>query len=50
MVLVLNRGKSPFIQHVKESEWDKVIKVFSAMCEAYGQSPTDMFKQTAISR
>lgn len=44
------RGRSPFIQHVKESEWDKVIKVFSAMCEAYGQSPTDMFKQTAISR
>ena len=44
------RGKPPFIQHVKESEWDKVIKVFSAMCEAYGQSPTDMFKQTAISR
>ena len=44
------RGKSPFIQHVKESEWDQVIKVFSAMCEAYGQSPTDMFKQTAISR
>lgn len=44
------RGKSPFIQHVKESEWDKVIKVFSAMCEAYGQSPTDMFKQTAISK
>lgn len=44
------RGKSPFIQHVKESEWDKVIKVFSAMCEAYGQSPTDMFKQTVMSR
>lgn len=44
------RGKSPFIQHVKESEWDKVIKVFSAMCEAYGQSPTDMFKQTDMSR
>ena len=44
------RGKSPFIQHVKEGEWDKVIKVFSAMCEAYGQSPTDMFKQTAMSR
>ncbi len=44
------RGKSPFIQHVKESEWDKVIKTFSAMCEAYGQSPTDMFKQTVISR
>ena len=43
------RGKSPFIQHVKESEWDKVIKVFSAMGEAYEQSPTDMFKQTAIS-
>lgn len=44
------RGKSPFIQHVREDEWDKVLKTFSAMCEAYGQSPTDMFKQTAISR
>ena len=44
------RGKSPFIQHAKASEWDKVIKVFSAMCEAYGQSPTDMFKQTTILR
>lgn len=44
------RGSSPFIQHVKEDEWDKVIKVFSAMCEAYGQSPTDMFAQTVIER
>ena len=42
------RGSSPFIQHVKEEEWDKVIKVFSAMCEAYGQSPTDMFAQTVM--
>ena len=50
VISLKQRGKSPFIQHVKESEWDKVIKTFSAMCEAYGQSPTDMFKQTAISR
>ena len=35
-----------FIQWVEESEWDNVIKTFCAMCEAYNQSPTEMFQQT----
>ncbi len=38
-------GKKPHIQHVKESEWPNVIKSFCAMCEAYEQSPTEMFQQ-----
>lgn len=40
------RGKSPFIQHIKESEWNKVLKVFSALCETNGLSPSDMLKET----
>lgn len=44
---VKNRGKKPFIQWVQEHEWDKVVKVFSAMCEARNLSPTDMLQQTA---
>lgn len=47
-ICLKQRGMSPYIQHVKEKEWDKVIKVFSAMCEAYGQSPTEMIKQSQI--
>lgn len=39
------RGKSPFIQHIKESEWNKVLKVFSALCETNGFSPSDMLKE-----
>lgn len=42
------RGKSPYIQHIKENEWDKVIKTFSALCEAYGYSPTDMIRETVM--
>ena len=38
-------GNKPYIQHIKENEWDKVIKSFCAMCEAYGQSPSEMFQQ-----
>lgn len=48
-ICLKQRGKSPFIQHVREDEWDKVLKTFSAMCEAYGQSPTDMIKRTVMS-
>ena len=44
---VKQRGKKPFIQWIKEHEWDKVVKVFSAMCEARHLSPTDMLQQTA---
>ena len=40
------RGKTPYIQWIEEHEWNKVIKTFCAMCEAYGQSPTKMFQQT----
>lgn len=39
-------GGQPYVQWIKESEWDKVIQTFSAMCEAYEQSPTEMFQQT----
>lgn len=41
-----NGGKKPYIANVKEEEWDKVLKSFSAMCKAYGQSPANMFQQT----
>lgn len=43
---VKNRGKKPFLQWIQEDEWDKVLKVFCAMCEARNLSPTDMFQQT----
>lgn len=39
------RGNQPYIQHIKQDEWKFVIMTFSAMCEAYGQSPSDMFQQ-----
>lgn len=44
---VKKRGKKPFLQWIQEHEWDKVMKVFCAMCEARNLSPTDMFQQTA---
>lgn len=44
---VKKRGKKPFLQWIQEREWDKVLKVFCAMCEARNLSPTDMFQQTA---
>lgn len=37
------RGKQPWIQHVKEPEWNNVVKCFSALCEYYNQEPADMF-------
>lgn len=45
-IALKQRGGSPFIQWIKESEWENVIKTFCAMCEAYNVSPTDMFQQT----
>ena len=36
------RGKSPFIQYIKEEEWIYVIKTFAALCEDYGYSSSDM--------
>ena len=45
-ICLKQRGNKPYLQWIKKSEWDSVIKTFCAMCEAYGQSPTEMFQQT----
>lgn len=45
-ICLKQRGGTPFIQWIKETEWADVLKTFCAMCEAYGQSPTEMFQQT----
>ena len=45
-ICLKQRGGKPFIQWVDESEWENVIKTFCAVCEAYDQSPTEMFQQT----
>lgn len=45
-ICVKQRGDTPYIQWIDESEWDDVMKTFCAMCEAYEQSPTEMFQQT----
>lgn len=38
------RGNSPYIQYVKESEWDKVMIIFSSMCTENSISPTEILK------
>ena len=45
-ICLKQRGNTPYVQWIKESEWSDVIKTFCAMCEAYEQSPTEMFQQT----
>lgn len=45
-ICLKQRGGTPYLQWVKESEWESVLKTFCAMCEAYEQSPTEMFQQT----
>lgn len=45
-ICLKQRGGTPYVQWIKESEWSDVIKTFCAMCEAYEQSPTEMFQQT----
>lgn len=45
-ICVKQRGGTPYIQWIEEEEWESVIKTFCAMCEAYEQSPTEMFQQT----
>lgn len=37
------RKYKPYISNIKESEWDQVIKCFSAICQVYGIEPQDMF-------
>jgi len=36
------RGKSPFIQYVKEDEWTILLETFSAICNNYDCSPSKM--------
>lgn len=45
-ICLKQRGNKPYIQWVNEEEWNNVVKTFCAMCEAYKQSPTEMFQQT----
>ena len=45
-ICLKQRGGTPYVQWIKESEWDDVMKTFCAMCEAYEQSPTEMFQQS----
>lgn len=45
-ICVKQRGGTPYIQWIDESEWADVMKTFCAMCEAYEQSPTEMLQQT----
>ena len=44
-ICLKQRGGQPYLQWIKEDEWDKVMKTFCAMCEAYEQSPSEMFQQ-----
>ena len=44
-ICIKQRGGQPYLQWIKEDEWDDVMKTFCAMCEAYEQSPSDMFQQ-----
>lgn len=39
------RGESPFIQYIKEDEWNKVIQTFSAICEENNISPSKILKE-----
>lgn len=45
-ICVKQRGGTPYIQWIEESEWDDVMNTFCAMCEAYEQFPTEMLQQT----
>lgn len=42
-ISVKARGGSPYIQHIKENEWGKVIKTFSAICTSNDISPSEIF-------
>ena len=45
-ICLKQRGVAPYVQWIKESEWNDIMKTFCAMCEAYDQSPTEMLQQT----
>lgn len=43
-----SRGKKPWISHINESEWQCVVKAFSALCEYYELEPSEMFHDLKI--
>lgn len=45
-ICLKQRGDKPYLQWIKEEEWKDVLQTFCAMCEAYDQSPSEMFQQT----
>lgn len=45
-ICLKQRGGKPYIQWTEEYEWKNVIQTFCAMCEAYEQSPVEMFQET----
>lgn len=47
-IALKQRGKSPYLQWIKEDEWSKVLKTFAALCESYDKSPTEMVGQTPM--
>lgn len=47
-IVLKQRGKSPYLQWIKEDEWSKVLKTFAALCESYDKSPTEMVGQTPM--
>lgn len=45
-----NRGKQPWLDHIKENEWECVIKSFSALCEYYETDVNEMFNDLKIEK
>lgn len=45
-ICLKQRGGKPYLQWIEESEWGNVLKTFCAICEAYEQSPSEIFQQT----
>ena len=39
------RGDSPYVQHIKDNEWELVTKSFSAICVNYGENPSEVFNR-----
>lgn len=42
------RGKPPYIQYIKETEWPKVQQSFCAICEKYGLSPSSVLEKAKM--
>lgn len=47
-ICLKQRGDKPYINHIEKHEWNSVMKIFCAMCEAYGQSTTEIFQMTPM--